>query len=136
MMKQILHIKILNSLAVAFSLIGYLEWGGGNSAFLIEAEIEVLAKIFSDPMSVLHLLTVLPLLGQGLLALTLILKHENKILTLFGIGGIGALMLLIFFIGCIDINFKMIFSTLPFLITGGMIIKHFRHDKKTLAEEL
>lgn len=130
-----MNIKILNGLAVAFSLIGYLEWGGGNTAFLIEAEIVALTKIFSDPISVLHPLTVLPLLGQLLLLLALFLKHENKILTLLGIGGIGILILLIFFIGCIDLNFKMIFFTLPFLITSGMIVKHFWHDKKKQPKE-
>lgn len=126
-----MNIKMLNSLAVAFSLIGYLEWGGGNTAFLIEAEIEVFSKIFSDPISVLHPFTALPLLGQLLLLLTLILKHENKIITLFGIGGIGILMLLIFFIGCIGLNFIMIFSTIPFLFISGLIIKHYKSPAKT-----
>ena len=46
--------KLLNALLIVTSLFGYMEWGGGNHLFLFQAEGQVLAKMFTDPMSVLH----------------------------------------------------------------------------------
>jgi hypothetical protein len=50
---------------------GYLEWGGDSHSYLFQAEVEVLSKLFVDPVSVLHPLTVLPLAAQVILLLTL-----------------------------------------------------------------
>lgn len=37
--------KILNGLAVLTSLVGYLEWGGGNSSFLFQARVGSVVQI-------------------------------------------------------------------------------------------
>lgn len=79
--------KLLNLLLILTSFAGYLEWGGDRHLLLYQAEIEIFTKLFTDPMSVMHPFTILPLLGQIALLITLFQKSPNKILTLAGIGG-------------------------------------------------
>jgi len=62
------------------SLIGYLEWGGNNNTFLFQAEGEILSKLFTDPGSVVHPFTLLPMTGQLILIVTLFLKEPTKII--------------------------------------------------------
>ncbi len=114
--------KILNIFLILFSLIGYLEWGEDNSQFLYEVEAEVLVKMFRNPASILHPFVLLPFIGQLILIYTLFQKIPGKILTYLGLGGIGILFLLMSFIGIISSNYKILLSTLPFMITGVLVI--------------
>ena len=77
--------KILNLTLILTSLIGYLEWGQDMSMFLFQGELDVISKLFTDPLSVLHPFTLLPLLGQILLLITLFQKNPSKVLTYVGI---------------------------------------------------
>jgi hypothetical protein len=70
--------KLLNLSVVLASLIGYLEWGKDQSVFLFEAEGQLLSKTLSDPGAVVHTFTVLPLLGQAALVLTLFQKDPSQ----------------------------------------------------------
>ena len=117
--------KILNLVLILTSLIGYLEWGD-NQMFLAEMEVDVLSKLIKDPMSVLHPLTILPLIGQLFLLITLFQKTPSKILTYFGIGGIGVLFLIMLIVGIISKNIWISISVLPFLITAILTIMHHR----------
>lgn len=110
--------KILNILLIIFSLIGYLEWGTDNKSFLFEGEYEVLSNLFTNPEKAIHPFTIIPLLGQILLLITLFLKETNKILTYNGIACLGLLLGFMFFIGITSLNFKILISTLPFLVTA------------------
>src|SRR5690606_7351199 len=110
-------------------LIGYLEWGKDSKMFLFQGEIEVVAKPFNDPASAIHPLTILPLLGQIILLFTLFQKQPSKIFTYIGLGCIGILLLFMFVIGIISMNFKILFSTLPFLFIGVWIIRDYRKRK-------
>lgn len=123
--------KILNLLVILTSLIGFLQWGKGNSMFLFQAEAEVLSKLFVSPMDVIHPLIMLPLLGQILLILTLFQKEPNKFLTLSGVCALGLLLGLMLFIGLIDLNIKILASTIPFLITVIFIFRHHKMHIKT-----
>jgi hypothetical protein len=123
--------KILNLLVILTSLIGFLQWGKGNSMFLFQAEAEVLSKLFVSTMDVIHPLIMLPLLGQILLILTLFQKEPNKFLTLSGVCALGLLLGLMFFIGLIDLNIKILASTIPFLITVFFIFRHHKMHIKT-----
>ena len=129
MLQPELKSKIFNILLLLFSLIGYLEWGKDNSSFLFQAEREIVSKVFTDPASVIHPLTVLPLAGQIVLLLTLLQKRPSKRLTYIGMAGIGLLLALMFVIGIIDLNYKILLSTLPFLITGFFTIRHHRKKR-------
>lgn len=118
--------KLLNLLLIITSLFGYLEWGQHNTSFLFQIEYEVLRNLFNDPKSVVHPFTILPLFGQVLLLITLFLKEPNKILTYVGIGCLGLLLGLMFFIGILGINYKILISTLPFILTSIIAVRNYR----------
>jgi hypothetical protein len=118
--------KILNFLLIITSLFGYLEWGENNHSFLFQAEVEIFSKIFTDPFSVIHPFTILPLIGQTILIITLFQKSPNKTFSYIGIGSLGILLAFMFVIGLITLNFKIIFSTIPFIIISILAIKHYR----------
>jgi hypothetical protein len=121
--------KIYNSLLILFSLIGYLEWGKTNHSFLYQVEIEMLSKLMTDPRSIIHPLTILPLIGQILLLATLFQKKPNKTWTYIGIGCIGLLLILMFLIGLISLNYKITLSTIPFIVFSILTIKQYRNIK-------
>ena len=118
--------KILNGLAVLTSLFGYLEWGGTNSSFLFQAEWEVIRRLFSEPLSVLHPFTLVPLLGQMLLIATLFQKEPSKWLTYVGLACLSLLLLLMFLIGLLSLNYRILLSTIPFIVTAILAILEAR----------
>jgi len=111
-----MKVKILHILLILSSLIGYLEWGGGNASFLVEAELLIFSKLITDPVSVLHPFILIPLLGQLLLVVTLFQKRPNRILSYIAIGMIALIMLMILFIGVVSTNSKILFSSVPFVV--------------------
>ena len=118
--------RILNAIAILTSLFGYLEWGGGNSAFLFQAELEVLGKFFSDPVSAAHPFTLLPLFGQVLLLVTLFQKTPSRWLTYAGLACVGLLLMFMFLIGLLSFNFKILLSTVPFIVTAVLAVMEAR----------
>ncbi len=123
--------KILNVFLILTSLFGYLEWGGGQHAFLFEAEMEVLSRLARDPKSALHPFTVFPMLAQILLLITLFQQQPQKSLTYTGIAGLSLLLGFMCFIGVLGSNVKIILSTLPFSVTAIITIAHYRMQSKT-----
>jgi hypothetical protein len=119
--------KLLNALLLISSFFGFLEWGQNHKMFLFQIEAEIFSKIFKDPLSAVHPFIILPLLGQACLFLTLVQKNPNRILTFMGIGGIGILLALLFLIGCLNMNLKILLSTIPFLTLGYLTILHHGH---------
>jgi hypothetical protein len=120
-----MHAKILNTLLILSSLIGYLEWSGNNRLFIFEAEREIILKLFTDTNSVIHPLIIIPIGGQILLVLTLFQKKANKTMTYISIAMLGCLLYFMLFIGLMSLNYKIIISTLPFLFTSILIIRRF-----------
>lgn len=118
-----MHAKILNTLLVLSSLIGYLEWSGNNHLFIVEAEREIILKLFTDTNSVIHPLIIIPIGGQILLVLTLFQKKANKIMTYLSIAMLGCLLYFMLFIGLMSFNYKIIISTLPFLFISIAIVR-------------
>ncbi len=118
--------KTINLLLILSSLLGYLEWGGGNHLFLLQAEGELLRKMFSDPTSVIHPFTIMPLAGQIILAITLFQKTPSKVLTFIGIGCIILLFLLMLFIGISTKNLKIFSSTIPFIFLSVLTILRYK----------
>ncbi len=121
--------KILNSLLIITSLLGYLEWSGNSHSFLFQAEGEIILKLFADPISVLHPFTLLPMTGQVILIITLFQKNPSKLLTYISIGGLGILLAFMFVIGIMTLNFKIIISTIPFIVVSALTIRHYRKIK-------
>ncbi len=115
--------KLLNFLLILTSLFGYLEWSGDSHSFLFQAEAEILSKLFTEPLAVLHPFTILPLAGQIVLLITLFQKKPAKILTYIGLGGLGLLLIFMLAIGLLSLNYKIIASTIPFLVVAVMTIR-------------
>ncbi len=120
--------KIYNILLIITSLIGYLEWGQTNSQFLFQMETDIIFKLFTDTTSIIHPLIIIPLAGQILLLISLFQAEPGKWLSFIGIGSIGILFLLVLLAGVLSMNFKIILSSLPFLIISFFCIK--LHIKK------
>lgn len=94
--------------------------------FLFQAEYEVLSKLVKDPIAAAHPFTLIPLLGQLILFFLLFQKTPSKILTLTGLGCLSILLVMIFLIGMIGQNYKMLLSTIPFIVTGVLVIWEMR----------
>ena len=107
--------KLLILGLILTSLVGYLEWGGGNHMFLIEGEIDIIRQMIDRSASILHPLVLLPLAGQVLLLYTLFQKDADKILIFIGIIFIAILFLVILLTGILGAGWKVIVSTIPFL---------------------
>lgn len=128
-----MNIKILHLILLLSSLIGYLEWGSDNHMFLIEGEIDILSKLFTDPLSVIHPLIILPLIGQLLLLYTLFQSTPGKVLTYIGVSCIGLLFLVILLTGILGKNFKVTLSTIPFIVTAIFVIRYHMKNRESEA---
>ena len=122
-----MHYRLLGILLIIFSGIGYLEWGGNQSIFLFQAEFEIITKLCTNPISVLHPFTILPIIGQFLILFAIIKSPFNPKIMYIGIGLLSILLGFMFIIGCISVNYKILISTLPFLGLSGFVI--WRRDK-------
>jgi hypothetical protein len=122
-----MHYRLLGILLIIFSGIGYLEWGGSQRIFLFHAEFEIITKLCTNPISVLHPFTILPIIGQFLILFAIIKSPFNPKIMYIGIGLLSILLGFMFIIGCISVNYKIFLSTLPFLGLSGFVI--WRRDK-------
>jgi putative flippase GtrA len=69
------------------------------------------------------------MIGQIILAVTLFQKKPSKILTYISIGGLGLLLLFMFLIGLISLNYKIALSTIPFIVVAVLTVIHYRKPK-------
>lgn len=118
--------RILNGLVVLTSFFGYLEWGTDNRMFLFQGEWEVLGKLLSDPLAAAHPFTLMPLFGQVLLLVTLFQREPSRRLTFVGIACLGLLLVFMFLIGLLSLNYKIFLSTVPFVVTAIFAIMEAR----------
>jgi hypothetical protein len=118
--------KLFSFLLLITSLIGYLEWSGNNHIFLYQAEIEVLQKLFTKPIPILHPFTILPILGQLCLIASIFQSKPNKKLIYFSILALGILLVFMFIVGIIALNYKIIISTIPFISVAFFTIRFHR----------
>ncbi|PJJ80092.1 hypothetical protein [Mucilaginibacter auburnensis] len=118
--------KKLILLLLITSLMGYMEWGGNNHIFLAQAEVEAFKNLFSNPTSALHPFILIPFAGQVLLLVNLLRKQPHKAFTYIGTACLGILLGFMFIIGVTTVHFKIIISTLPFLITAVVMVRYYR----------
>jgi hypothetical protein len=121
---------LLSLALIATSLLGYLEWGQGNSMFLFQGEIDIVRRLFTDPMSVAHPLVLFPLAGQLILLITIFPGVPRRLLTYVGIGCLGLLLGFICFIGAISLNLKIFASTLPCIFVAAYTIRSYRQGSR------
>ena len=115
--------RILRALLIISPLIVYWEWGGNNSTFLLQAEYEVIVKLFSDFLSHAHPLTLIPLAGQLLILIAIFHPKPNKWFTYIGIACMGLLLGLLTLIGLIGFSYITILSTVPFWVMVVLVIR-------------
>lgn len=125
-----LKAKLLNTLLLLTSFIGYLEWGKNQNVFLAVAEWDILKKAVTTPQSVVHPLIIIPMISQLLLLLILFQKKPSKVFTYTVILGLGLLFGFIILAGLLSLNVKIVGSTLPFLITVLVTIKYYRKGNR------
>lgn len=110
--------RIINLLIILTSCLCYLEWGGGQSAFLVEMELLLLSGQTSSAGDFTHPLIFLPQVGQLLVLIALLQKTPNRRLTTVGLALIAVLLLLVSVVGLIELSPRIFGSTVPFLAVG------------------
>lgn len=115
--------KLLNILLITTSLVGYMQWGKGNSAFIYDVLHDLITNPETLSASLFHPIIFIPLIGIMFLLITLFQKKPSKILTFIGIGCVSLLLLLIFFIGLLSNQVKMVASALPFILLSFLAIR-------------
>lgn len=126
--------KLLNFCLLLSSLVGYLEWGKDNSAFLGEMEFHILSEIDGLTDGLTHPFVIIPMVGQLLLIVTLFQKTPSKVLTLTGLVCLSMIMVFIFFIGLMSMRLPIALSAVPFIVSGITVIYNIR--KKRIADQL
>jgi hypothetical protein len=115
--------RLINLAMLITSLLCYLEWGGGNSGFLFQMEYELFRQ---DDLShsFTHVMVLAPVVGQLLLLITLFQKTPGRKLTAIGVGLLSVLVLMIFLISILGLNYKIFLSTLPFIVSCILFIRN------------
>lgn len=116
--------KLINIALLLTSLIGYLEWGKGQHAFLFQVELDLLLKARGSTETFMHPLVFAPLIGQVIILFTLFQKEPGRKLTLFGLACLSTIMLMIFFIGLISLNVRIAGSATPFVVAAVFALRH------------
>ncbi|MFM2157509.1 MAG: hypothetical protein RL516_2258 [Bacteroidota bacterium] len=111
------------------SLFVYLSWGKESAAFLFQMEYEIISKLFTNPLSALHPFTIIPLLGQILLLISLFQKTPNVVLLKIGIGCLLFLIGFVLIVGLLSRRISIIVSTLPFITLAYLTLKSLRTVK-------
>ncbi|MFM7015875.1 MAG: hypothetical protein ACKOX3_06045 [Bacteroidota bacterium] len=111
-----MKLKLSILLLLISSLFVYLSWGPCNEAFLGQIEIDVFKILLSDPIAVSHPFTMIPLAGQLLLLITIFQSTPNKFLIKLGVYSLLFLVGFVFIIGLISLKWKILLSTIPFLV--------------------
>ncbi len=124
--------KFFSILLLITSLLGYLEWSGNNHIFLYQAEIEVLQKLFTNPISILHPFTIIPILGQQCLIVTIFQRMPDKKLIYFSIFALGILLVFMFIVGIIALKYRIIISTIPFILASFMTIRYYKEKPTSI----
>lgn len=117
--------KFLPLLILLSSLIGYLEWGGGNSGYLFNLEYDLIRKGMSRS-ELMHPFILLPLVGQIVLLVSLFYPKRAWVIT--GILLLSVIMLMILLVGFLSMNYKIILSAIPFLVLSVYYIISSRKD--------
>jgi len=127
-----IQLRLINiGLLLAFS-IGYLEWGGGNSSFIFQAELVIFNKTDNLLTTLLHPIVLLGFIGQFLLIFSAFRKAPNKMVNIIGIILTGVIIVFIFLAGLLSANFKMVVSAIPYLVLSFLYFRYYRKKAKML----
>lgn len=122
-MKRLLNLAIL----IAFSFC-YLEWPSSNSLFIVQGEYEIVTNTKNMLSNFTHPIIIIGFLAQLIVLYAAIVKDTNKKRNTIGIVLLSLLVLLFLIVGILSANYKIIFSTLPFL--GLATYYFFKYSRK------
>lgn len=125
--------RIINSLVIITFLIGYLEWGTDNSAFIFQAAWALVTSIPNDWQGLLNPFVLFPFAGIIFLLTTLFQVFPNRKLSLIGLACLAVLIVFLLFIGIISLNIRIVLSVLPFLVFSTLSLQ-VNWRKKTLGK--
>lgn len=108
----------------------YLEWGN-KSTFLVKAEIDLFTQM--EGPAFLHPMILVPLLGQLFLLYSGFQKKPNRKLILAGLILQFILVFMVLLAGSLQLNWKIIISTFPYLIISVLFIRNFK-KLKTISD--
>jgi hypothetical protein len=121
--------RLINILLFITFLFGYMEWGRGNHTFIFQAQAEMLIKASTDIRNLVHPFIIVPFVGQVLILWSIFQKEPGRRITFIGLACLSTIMLFLFFIGVSAPNFKILGSTLPFLVTAILALRYHRKGK-------
>lgn len=128
----------MNKLALLCLLLSfhfcYLEWGADQSAFLFQAEYQILFQQNNLADALLHPAVLIPLVGLILVVIALFQKQPDKRLVWAALIGMGLLVLFVFLIGVLSGNLKIALSTMPFFLSAIWCIRHLVPRKRVTDE--
>lgn len=111
----------------------YLEWGSDQSSFLFQVVYTIFAEKKDLLSTLTHPLILFGFAGQLLLLLSAIRKVPNKIVNLIGWLCLAVIVSLILLVGLLALNWKIILSTVPFIVLSVLF---FRNRRKQRMEGL
>jgi hypothetical protein len=120
-MKQVINLALL----IAFSIC-YLEWPPNNSMFIFQGEYVIFSSAKSWVSNFTHPLILLGLIAQLILIYAVINPKINSKLNHLGVIILTPIVLLFFVVGIVSINYKIMASTLPFLVLVVLYIRTFK----------
>lgn len=121
-----MKIRIATLAVILSSFIGYLEWGGEQSGFLLEMEMNIL--ISGAKQALVHPAFLIPFIGQLLLLLTVFQREPKRWMIYLGTGMLALLLVFIFIIGILSQNVKILASALPFIISAVVLLMSLRRS--------
>lgn len=110
-MKRLLNLGLL----LGF-LCCYLEWPPDNASFIFEAEYEIIAKTQNWGSNFTHPVILAAFLSQLILLYCALKKNAGKKLNHFGVILHGVVVLLFLLVGLLAGNWKIVLSTVPYLV--------------------
>lgn len=118
--------RLINIGLVLAFFICYMEWGGGNSSFVFQSELQIFTQSESWRDNFAHPIILAGLIGQLILLFAAFKNPPSRKLTWAGILILSPVVLLIFLAGALSLNWKMVVSTLPFL---ALVVVFWRNGR-------
>ena len=120
----------LAGLILAFSVC-YTEWGGGQSAFIFQIELEFFSSFSQNRSHFSHPLILAGSLGQLGLVYGMVVPKPRFWIIAACLGFLSLVVGIFLLAGLLSFNFKIIGSTIPFWVLGW---HWFRTGKKQPKE--
>ncbi|HND86990.1 MAG TPA: hypothetical protein PK971_01610 [Saprospiraceae bacterium] len=121
-----MHQKLALLCTLLSPLLGYMEWGGGHSAYVWQVEYDLLRGTGVQADTLSHPLVLLPLLGQVLLLALVFMTRPARRWVWVGLSLVGVLMLMLTVVGLLAFHPRILLSVLPFWVSAGWCVSVFR----------